>query len=104
MGVSTATERPERTGRPRDHAGPTWRWPVARQIALTRAGWACEICGLTDWHVLIEVHHVTLVDNYRPGSQHDPDGLVALCVPHHREVHRAARSGHPYQIPLFVAA
>ena len=77
-------------------------WPYARQIALTRAEWRCEICGIPDWHTEVQVHHIVPVEDYRPGPQHDPAGLVALCSAHHREIHRAMRHA-AYQLSLIAA-
>lgn len=105
MGAETTTERPEgRVGPLREHPERPWTWSLARQIALTRAEWSCEICGIPDWYAPIEVHHVTPVEDYDPGPQHDPDGLIVLCRDHHVEIHRAYRSSRDYQLALFVAA
>lgn len=105
MGAQTDTEaRSGHRGTLRGDSERPLPWSVARQIALTRAEWACEICHRPDWEIQIEVHHVVPVEDYRPGPQHAPEGLLVLCQPHHAEVHRAYRSTRAYQLPLFVAA
>lgn len=65
--------RPQRVG----YATAEYR--KAREVALARAGGACEVCGSTD-HV--QVHHVD-----RDTANNDQANLDVLCGRCHREEH-----------------
>ena len=115
MGVSTATERPERTQgplTPGESIDPVCSlprsehvWPVARRQALLRAEWRCEVCGVPDWTAMLDVHHRVPTDTYGPSCAHHKENLEVLCAEHcHRLAHLVLRSGKPLQMALFVAA
>lgn len=79
--------------------GPNW--PEQREKALERAGYQCQVCGLSGeehakrYNGGIHVHHVISKEEFR-----DEDGvldyesanrlrnLVALCAPHHQKWER----------------
>lgn len=82
-------------------------WHAARQVALARAGYACEDCGSLDWDVPLEVHHLVPVDRvigYRAGCQHHTAGLRVLCASCHRSTHAAMDAAPGAQLALVLAA
>jgi 5-methylcytosine-specific restriction endonuclease McrA len=82
-------------------------WGHARRVALARAGYACEECGISDWEQNLDVHHIVPVDpiaGYRPGPQHRQENLAVLCQAHHRAIHRALRTPVGQQLVLGLAA
>ena len=80
-------------------------WGSARQRALLRAEWRCEVCGVPDWYAQLDVHHRSPTDTYGPSCAHHQENLEVLCAEHcHRLAHLVLRSGRPLQMALFVAA
>ena len=49
------------------------RWRRVRRVALDRAGWRCEDCGVA---ARLEVHHVQPLPD---GAPYALDNLAALC-------------------------
>lgn len=52
-------------------------WQQRRKLALSRAGYRCQVCARTD---MLEVHH-NCYDNL--GGEPDVD-LFVMCRPHHQ--------------------
>jgi hypothetical protein len=75
--------RPAHTIPPRfGDANPNYRGSsnqtTARQLAFSRYGRRCMVCG---WETAVDVHHVTPV---RHGGTNDVENLAVLCPNHHR--------------------
>lgn len=64
-------------------------WNAARQAALERDNYTCQMCGITEqdslskYGIPLHVHHI---DPYRNGHNNDQDNLTSLCVSCHGTV------------------
>ncbi len=61
----------------------TEEWRVLRNQVLVRAGYRCQLCGVSGRHVQLNVHHNTY-ENYGEEKLED---LVVLCRPCHERHH-----------------
>ena len=61
------------------------KWKEAREIALKRAGYRCEVCG-RELSKYGQVHHIRYEEYYNPNN------LVALCTSCHNLVHKRSKA------------
>lgn len=61
------------------------KWTVTREEVLRRDNYQCVICGQGE---RLEVHHIR---KHKAGAAHNPEKLVTLCLPCHRQT-KAPRS------------
>ena len=61
------------------------RWNRLRRIALDRADWRCEGCGVAAGSGGLEVHHVKPLQF---GGSNELSNLRVLCVPCHLREHK----------------
>lgn len=53
--------------------------PVAIQDAVrSQCGFGCAICG----EIFVELHH--FLPEYHDATEHNPNGIIALCEKHHQ--------------------
>jgi predicted HNH restriction endonuclease len=62
----------------------TLGWKMRREEALYRAGWKCQVCGISASKAELNVHH-----NFYGNLGNEPqEDLVVLCREDHELFHR----------------
>lgn len=70
------------------------RWERTRKEVLERDGYRCQRCGKAG---ILEVHHVTPLQDDPAQDPYDPDGCLLLCRGCHILTHREMRNVNPTQ-------
>ena len=83
---------PRATGR---RAASREEWAAIRELALARARWVCQACGLRR---RLDVHHV--IKRAQGGSDFDLNTLVALCRSCHEQTDAPYARGKLVVTPL----
>ena len=60
-------------------------WSNVREYIIERDDYKCQDCGIFSMNIGLVVHHVNPIFM---GGDNDPENLVTLCVPCHKERHR----------------